>query len=184
MPDSFWVSGLFHRWRKTKSKPAGSQTDFSALLRIFRQDGWVYLELLLINRSEVTVWVEHATIVLSELEANSQTSICTGQAKHAILQNIGLDDTLRVGLAGAIYDAAGRPQGKYSSLVITTVRYRVGDFNQTLDVYRVEMGALIRSGNKIGSGQVPGFPDANERLEDVAWSDLLVGRCVTQSLLM
>ena len=143
--DLGWVSGLF-RWRKTKSKPspADSQTDFSALLRIFRQDGWVYLELLLINLSEVPVWVEHATIVLSELEANWQTSISTGQAKHPIRQNVGPDDTLRVSLAGAIYDAAGRPQGKYSSLVITTVRYRVGDkwFNQTLDVYRVEMGAL------------------------------------------
>jgi len=108
------VSGLFRRWRKTKSEPgpADSLTNLSALLRIFRQDGWVYLELLLINRSEVTVWVEQATIVLSEREANWQTSISIGQAKHPILQNIGPDDTLRVSLAGAIYDAAGRPTGE------------------------------------------------------------------------
>ena len=144
MRDSSWASSLFRRWRKTKSEPAESQTDLSALLRIFQQDGWVYLELLLINRSEVTVWVEHATVVLSELDANLQTSIPTGHAKHPILQNIGPDDTLRVSVVRAIYDAAGRPQGKYSGLVLTTVRYRVRDkwFNQTLDAYRFEMGAL------------------------------------------
>lgn len=143
MRDSFWASSLFRRWR-TKSEPVESQTDLSALLRIFRQDGWVYLELLLINRSEFIVWVEHSTVVLSELEANWQTSIPTGQAKHPILQNIGPDDTLRVSVVGAIYDAAGRPQGKYSGLILTTVRYRVRDkwFNQNLDAYRFEMAAL------------------------------------------
>jgi hypothetical protein len=160
--DWCWPSDLFRRWRKTKPEPADSQTDFSALLRIFRQDGWVYLELLLINRSEVTVWVEKATIVLSELKANWQTTTSSGQAKHDILQNIGPDDTLRVSFVRALYDAAGRPQGKYSCLVSIKVRYRMGDewFNQKLDTYRVEMAALtafsLRREERAKNGLRPG----------------------------
>jgi hypothetical protein len=134
---------LFRRWRKTKPLPI-SQTDFSASLRLIREDGWVYLELLLANRSDVAVWVEEVTVVLSELEASWQTTIATGQSNHAILAYIGSDDVLSVSLVGAIYDAAGRPQGKYSCLVFNNVRYRVGDewINQTLDAYKVEMAAL------------------------------------------
>jgi len=144
MRNVFWKFGLFRRWRKTEPEPGGSRIDFSARLRDFRDDGWVCLELLLVNRSNVTVWVEEAMVVLSELETNWQTSISTGQARHEVLQNIRPDDTLRVSLVGDIYDAAGKPQGMYSCLVFTNVRYRVGDewFNKTLDVYRVEMAAL------------------------------------------
>jgi len=146
MRDSFWASRLFRRWRKTKSEPSppDSRTNFSALLRIFRQDGWVYLELLLINRSDVTIWVKEATVVLSELKANWQTTTSSGQVKHDILQNIGPDDTLRVSIARDIYDAAGRPQGNYSCLVSIKVCYRLDNewFIQKLDTYRVEMAAL------------------------------------------
>lgn len=144
MDSAAWTFGLFRPWRKTNPQPEGFQIDFSARLRLFREDDWAYLELLLVNHSNVTVWVEEATIVLSELEANWQTSIATGQTKHKILQNIGPNDTLGVSFVGSIYEAAGKPQGKYSCVVFTDVRYRVGDewLNKTLDVYRVEMAAL------------------------------------------
>jgi hypothetical protein len=138
------VPGLFRRWRKSKLAPGDSPTDFSASLKVFRQDGRVYLELLLVNGSDYSVWVEEASIVLSELEANRRTSISTGQSELQILQNIGADETLRVSPIGAIYDAAGRPQGKYSCLVFASVCYRIDNewFNHALDTYRVEMGAL------------------------------------------
>jgi hypothetical protein len=143
MRDASWTSGLFRR-RKTKPAPGGVQIDFSAGLRAFPDDGWVYLELLLGNRSHASVWVEDAVVVLSELEANWQTSVSTGQARHEILQNIRPNDTLRVSLVGAIYEAAGKPQGAYSCMVFADVRYRVGDewFSRSLEGYRVEMAAL------------------------------------------
>jgi hypothetical protein len=124
--------------------PGGLQIDFSARVRVFRYDNWVYLELLLVNRSNVTVWVEEAMVVLSEVDVFWQTSISTGQARHEILQNVRPNDTLSVRLAGAIYEAAGKPQGKYSCTVFTDVRYRVGDewFNNPLDACRVEMAGL------------------------------------------
>jgi hypothetical protein len=144
MGNAFWTSGLFRRWRKTKPGPGRFQIDFSARLKVFRDGGWAYLELLLLNQSDVTVWVETATVILKELEANWQTTISIGQAKHEILQNVRPNDTLSLSLAGAIYDAAGRPQGAYSCLVFTNVRYRVGDewFNKELEAHRVEMTAL------------------------------------------
>src|SRR5205807_2112543 len=103
-----------------------------------------YLELFLVNRSNVTVWVEEAAVVLSNLEANSQTSISTGQARHKILQNISPNDSLGVSLVGSIYEGAGRPQGKYTCVIFTDVHFRVGNewFNKTLDACRVEMAAL------------------------------------------
>jgi hypothetical protein len=144
MRDASWTSGLFRRRRKAKPAPGDFQIDFSAGLRVFPDDGWVYLELLLVNRSNVSVWVEEAVIVLSELEANWQTSVSTGPARHEILENIRPNDTLRVSLVGDIYEAAGKPQGMYSCTVFTDVRYRVGDewFNKSLEGYKVEMAAL------------------------------------------
>jgi len=72
----------------------------------------------------------------------------SGQARHEIRQNIGANDTLSVSLAVAIYSAAGRPQGKYSCLVRTDVRYRVFDewCYVKLETCRVEMAGLIAFG--------------------------------------
>jgi hypothetical protein len=148
MFNTTWTSGLFRWWRKTKAEPGGFQIDFSARVRLFRQDDWTYLELSLVNRSNVTVWVEEAVVVLSNLEANWQTSISTGQARHKVLQNIRPNDTLGVSLVGSIYEAAGRPQGRYSCLVNIEVHCRFDDewFSKTLETYKVEMGALTVHG--------------------------------------
>ena len=141
-----WIPdiGLLRRWRKTKPEPAGVQVDFSAQLRAFHDDGWVSLELLLVNRSDIPVWVESATVVLSELDANWQASISTGEARHQVLQAVWPHDTLRVSLASAIYEAAGRPQGTHSCFLHSNVHYRVFDelCNVQLETCRVEMVAL------------------------------------------
>jgi hypothetical protein len=49
-----------------------------------------------------------------------------------------------VSLAASIYNAAGRPQGQYSCLVSTDVRYRVFDewCYAELETCRVEMAGL------------------------------------------
>jgi hypothetical protein len=141
---AFWTSGLFRWWRKTKPERGGGRVDFSARLRIIHDDGWVSLELLLVNRSNVTVWVADATVVLTDLDTDWQAGISTGQARQAICQNVRPNDALSVSIAGAIYDAAGRPQGPYSCFVLTNVRYRV--FDEWCDAQpekcRVEMAAL------------------------------------------
>jgi hypothetical protein len=97
-----------------------------------------------VNNASVTVWVEEAIVVLTDLDATWQTSIPTGQAKHKIRQNVRANESLVLSLVGAIYDAAGRPQGTYSCLVCIDVRCRVGEewFSKTLDTCKVEMAAL------------------------------------------
>jgi hypothetical protein len=138
------ASRLFRRWRKADCGPEGVQINFTARLRDFHEHGCVSPELLLENRSDVTVWVEEATITLSRLEANWQTSNSTGQAIHPIRQNLLPKDESSLSIARAIYDAAGRPQGTYRCFVHSNVRYRV--FEEWcvahLETCRVEMAAL------------------------------------------
>jgi len=143
MDQRYWIR--FLPWRqKSKPESISAQIKFAPQLTITRQDGWTYLELLLVNRSSWTVWVEEATVVLDDLDVNWQTEVPAGQANHKIRQNIVPGDALSVSLAAAIYDAAGRPQGQYSCHVFTDVRYRVLNewCNAKLETYRVEMAAL------------------------------------------
>lgn len=135
---------LFSWWRKGGPESKPIQIQFAPTLRTTRDYGPQSLELLLVNRSSVMVWVEEAMVGLTELDASLQTSTSTCQARHAIHQIVRSQDALSVSLSSDIYDAAGRPQGKYSCLVFTDIRYRVGDewLNKTLDPCRVKMAAL------------------------------------------
>jgi len=138
-----WIR--FLPWRqKNNAESKSAQIKFAPNLTITRQDGWKYLELQLVNRSSQMVWVEEASIVLADLEAILQAEVPTGHARHQILQNVRANETLRVSLASAVYDAAGRPQARYSCLVRTNVRYRVLNewCNAKLGTFHVEMAAL------------------------------------------
>jgi hypothetical protein len=139
---------LFRWWRKTRTESEYIENDFAPKLRINRYDDRVILELLLVNGSSVTAWVEEAKVVLTDLEVIWQTSIPTGQARREIRQNVRANETLALDLARAIYYAAGRPQGTYSCLVCIDVRYRIGDkwFNKTLETYKMEMFGLNARG--------------------------------------
>jgi hypothetical protein len=141
--ESFWIRLLPWR-RKNRAESNPAQFKFAPKLGIVRENGWVYLQLLLVNRSRSTVWVQDAAVVLIGLDAKRQARDSIGQAKHEILQNVGPNDTLRVSLARTIYDAAGRPQGQYSCLVKTNVRYRVSAewCDVKLETCRVEMAAI------------------------------------------
>lgn len=117
------------QWRQesgAESKPA--QIKFSPRLMITREVDWKSLELLLVNRSRWTVWVEEANVVLAELDTYTQAAVPTWQARHQILQNVRPNEVLTVDIAATIYDAAGMPQGPFSCLVQTNVLYRV--FNE------------------------------------------------------
>jgi hypothetical protein len=77
-------------WRHEKRTDLSSgQIEVIPKLSLNRSDGWLALELVLENRSDLTVWTEDATIVLADLDANSQTRIPPGQVVHKIRQNIG-----------------------------------------------------------------------------------------------
>jgi len=141
--ERYWIRLL--PWRnKNKGDSKSAQIRFEPKLGMARDDGWVYLILFLVNRSSWPVWVEEASVVLTEVDAIWQTSLPTGCAKYQILQQVAPKDTLGVSLARTIYDAAGRPQERYSCFVSTSVRYRVfGEWcNAKLDTYRLEMAAL------------------------------------------
>jgi hypothetical protein len=143
MDDRYWIRLL--PWRqKNKAERKSAQIKFAPKLVIYRERGWVTLELSLVNRSSWMVWVEEATVILDDLDAASQSEVATGQARYEILQNVGANDTLNVSLAASIYNAAGRPQGQYSCLVSTDVRYRIFDewCYAELETCRVEMAGL------------------------------------------
>jgi len=143
MDECFWIRRL--PWRqKNKAESKSAQIKFAPQLAVTREDGWTYLELQLVNRSSWTVWVEEASVALADLDADMQTVLPAGQGRYEILQNVGPNQILGVSLARTIYDAAGRPQGTYSCLVLTNVRYHVFDewCNAQLHTYRVEMAAL------------------------------------------
>jgi len=96
------------------------------------------------NNAGMTVWVEEAIVGLTHLDAIWQTSIPTGRARHEIRQNVRANESLELSLAGAIYDAAGRAQGRYSCLIFVVVRCHVGEewFTKALDTYKLEMTGL------------------------------------------
>jgi hypothetical protein len=118
------------------------QIDLSPAVRITILDGWVYLQL--VNRSEVKMWIEDATLVITDLEAKFQTALAIGQMTLNISQTILPDETLSMSLTKSLYEAGGSPQGRYSFFVIGTVHYRIGeDWAQTnILPHRVKMAAL------------------------------------------
>ncbi len=143
MGNGSWMR-LFSLRQKSTEDSDHAEIKFIPKLTITRNNGWVYLELVLWNSSDWTVWVEEGTVVLTDLDANWQTGVPTGQANLNIRQNVVPHDVLSVSLASSIYDAAGRPQGQYSCFVFTNVRYRARDkwFEAQLEACRVEMTAL------------------------------------------
>lgn len=143
MLERYWIRLL--PWRqRNKAETKSAQIKFAPRLRINRQDGWANLELLLVNRSSWTVWVQKATVVLIDFDGKERTAAPIGRARYEIRRNIRPRDRLGVSLARTIYDAAGRPQGLYSYLVLTNVRYSVFNewCNAQLQTCRVAMEEL------------------------------------------
>ena len=109
-----------------------------------RLDGMESLSLLLENGFHKHVWAEEIEIFLADLVANNQTADPTLHRTQKILQMVAPGDTLPISLAEVIYKAAGEPQRKHSSVLSSTLRYRVGEerFQKELDVYKIQMMGL------------------------------------------
>ena len=138
-----WIHRLPWR-RKGREETKAAQIKFQPQVEIVREDGWADLSLLLVNQSSFTVWIEHANIALADLNAENQTTTPIGHHIQQVLQYVGPKETLCVSLANAVYDAAGRPQGPYTCLLLANVRYWV--FDEWCDVRaatcRIKMAAI------------------------------------------
>jgi hypothetical protein len=147
MDDHFWIHLL--PWRqKNRAETKSAQIKFTCQLAFTHDNGWDYLELQLVNRSSWTVWVEEATIVLSDPDATLQAEVPAEQVKIKIRQNVEARKTVSVSLAAALYEAAGKPQGHYACIVFTDVYYSVFEewCNTQSRVYRVMMRGLTAVG--------------------------------------
>src|ERR1700716_3573479 len=61
--DGVWKGRLFRWWRKARNELEHNEIDFAPKLRINRDDGGVSLDLLRMNDSGITVWVEETNVV-------------------------------------------------------------------------------------------------------------------------
>ena len=122
----------------------GNGVNFYPNIGFTKLDGFRSVALLLENKSDEPVWTEEVEIALSELRANQQSSEPTCREVHKVRQTVTPTDLLPISLVETIYSAAGRPQRKYSCLLSSVVRFRVGEkwFEEQLPAYRLKMVGL------------------------------------------
>jgi len=130
-------------WRRPRG-PKAIANSLTAKLEISREQGWPFLDLVLVNQSFKDTWVEEVIIALSELSAELQSdrATCHGLLKLRTLVVPG--ETLRISLVETVYMVSGRPQGFYSFVAFGLVRYRMNDewSEVVLPPYRITMCAL------------------------------------------
>ncbi len=139
-----WVALKFWQDRAPSSEPADPEVDVRAELKATRAQGWTFFNLVLLNRSRMRVAVVDATFSITDLTAKFQASPPTKETTFKLRRFVKPADLLCVDLVEIFYNAAGKPQGGYSFVVATTIRYRAhGDlFTQVLPLCRVKMVAL------------------------------------------
>jgi hypothetical protein len=122
-----------------------TEFDVKPKLEITENNVWASLNLLLVNRSDIPIWAEQATVVLADCDTTLRISIATTQALHIICQLIRPQMTLTMSLAKAVYEAAGNSQGTYARIIKTTIRLRSGDrwYERVAQQRRLEMRALV-----------------------------------------
>jgi hypothetical protein len=136
-------------WRvRNVTDPADRSGGFRPRIGFTRLDGMASLSLLLANRSKSHVWAEEIEIFLSGLSAEEQTAKPSCHEIQKIRQMVGPRDTLPISLAEVIYKAAGDPQRKYSCVLSSVLRYRIGEerFEMNLENYKLRMLGLTASG--------------------------------------
>jgi hypothetical protein len=134
--------------RKAGSRKRNDGVDFRPSIGFARQDGFKSVALLLTNKSRTRVWTEEIEIALTGLQAEEQTSEATCREIHKIRQNVGPHDLLPISLVEVIYTAAGKPQRKYSCVLSSVVRYRVGEkwIEEAMPSYSLNMIGLTVAG--------------------------------------
>lgn len=158
----------FSRAQKTRRgrKSADPAGDFRPCVGYTKLDGMASLSLLLRNQSSEYVWVEQVEILLTELKAEDQTAEATARGVQSVRQRVSPGDTIPISLARVIYNAAGDPQRKYSAVLSSNLRFRIGDawMARTLESYKIRMMGLTAVGVSkcSGSSAGPTVPIAGE----------------------
>jgi len=137
----------------------GPERGFRPSIGFTRLDGMASLSLLLANGSKRNVWAEEIEIFLSRLSAEEQTAQPSFHEIQRIRQMIIPGDTSPISLSEAIYKAAGDPQRKYSCVLSSILRYRIGEerFEKKMENYRLQMLGLTASGIQRERQPVPPF---------------------------
>lgn len=132
------------RRRKSDRRETNSGVNFQPTIGFSRLDGWASIALLLVNKSHSAVWAEEIEISLTELNAVDQTCEASCHEIQKIHQTVGQHDVLPISLVETIYNAAGKPQRKYSCLLSSIVRYSVGKdwFEKAMPRHRLKMAGL------------------------------------------
>ena len=136
-------------WReKNVADPMDKSRGFRPRIGFTRLDGMASLSLLLANGSETRVWAEEIEIFLSGLTAEEQTAEPSCREIQKIRQTVRSGDLLPISLCEVIYKAAGDPQRKYTCVMSSVLRYRIGEesFEKNMENYRLRMLGLTVSG--------------------------------------
>ena len=145
---SRYALAFFRRQRNGRDAAENKIKGFRPHIGFTRLDGMVSLSLLLDNESSEHVWAEEIEIFLSDLKADQQASESSCREIRKIRQVVRSGDMLPLSLCEAIYKAAGGPQRKYSCVLSSVLRYRIGEewFEKNLKNYRIRMAGLTASG--------------------------------------
>jgi len=139
---------LWRFWRGRRGAPGKDQNaGFRPHIGFTKLDGMQSLALLLENNSPRDAWAEEIEIFLSDLRAEEQPAKPTLHQIHKIRQLVPSEDLLPISLCEAIYRAAGDPQLRYSCVLSSVLRYRIGgrQFEKKMETYKVEMLGLTFS---------------------------------------
>ena len=134
--------------RRNSPDPMDRSAGFRPRIGFTRLDGMASLSLLVANGSKTYVWGEEIEIFLSRLSAEEQTAQPSFHEIQRIRQMIIPGDTSPISLSEVIYKAAGDPQRKYSCVLSSVVRFRIGEdrFEKKMENYRLQMLGLTASG--------------------------------------
>jgi hypothetical protein len=148
-------------WRRGNDRDgADGMEGFRPRIGFTRLDGMVSLSLLLENDASRHVWAEEIEIFLGDLKAEQQASEAACRGIRKIRQMVLSGDLLPISLCETIYKAAGDPQRKYSCVLSSVLRYRIGEkcFEKNMDHYKIRMVGLMASDIHRDRKYVPPVP--------------------------
>ena len=140
--------GVVRAWhRKSGSVATNGVSGFRPKIGFTQLDGMVSLSILLENESDKHVWAEEIEIFLRNLKAEDQATEPSLHEIQKIRQMVRSSDMLPISLCEVIYKAAGNPQRKYTCVMSSILRYRVGEeqFEKSMENCRLRMMGLTVS---------------------------------------
>lgn len=170
-----WVALKFWQDRPPSSVPADPEVRVEAELKATRTQGWTFFNLMLLNRSRMKIAIVDATFSITGLVAKFQAFPATKETTYKVRRFVTPGDLMHFDVVEIFYNAAGRPQGAYSFIVATTIRYRAhGDlFTQVLPLCRVKMVALSPNAlERVRWYNKPASPPAPSRLPELEPADV------------